>query len=469
MSATANKRTSSPVSSDRDRMSASGSVRTFAAVALLLVACAVVLMIVRSGGGTTIHATFENAGGLVEGGSVRVAGRKIGTISNIGLTPAGQADVKLEIDEAHTGILREGVRAAIRAVGQAGVANSYVQLVPGPATGATLRDGAVLPSTKTAGMVSIDAVLDSFDPSLRADLQDLIANSAQVYAGSGSRYFNRVLAKLDPALGEIYSATGDLASDRAALDRFVRTAAAAASAVGSRSGDLRSAVSNTARSMNAVALERGALDDLLRRAPAVLGQARGTLVDLTGAVSALRPTLRAVPAAAGPLDTFLRRLEPTLGAATPVVKELTRQVPGLRRSLAGFVPLRRRGVNALNSSRDALRDSMHILNGFRIYSPDLLVGVLNGLVSIAAGPYDHAGQYAHAEFAQPPQTFLGGASSGLFSSNPIVPGFFEIKTKQLSRCPGAIAPPAPDGSNPWIPDPSLCDPSQNVSSAVNEP
>jgi len=36
------------------------------------------------------------------------------------------------------------------------------------------------------------------------------------------------------------------------------------------------------------------------------------------------------------------------------------------------------------------------------------------------------------------------------------------RTKRLNRCPGSAAPPAPDGSSPWRPEPGTCDLSQGT-------
>ena len=46
---------------------------------------------------------------------------------------------------------------------------------------------------------------------------------------------------------------------------------------------------------------------------------------------------------------------------------------------------------------------------------------------------------------------------------------FNVKLQQTRRCPGGNIARAPDGSNPWVPDRSLCDPSQTPPSSVNEP
>jgi phospholipid/cholesterol/gamma-HCH transport system substrate-binding protein len=441
------------------------------AVGVLAIAGAVTALILLGAGSNAyvIHARFANAGQLVKGGSVQVAGREVGNIAAVDLAPNGQADVKLSIDDDGITPLREGTRAAIRTVGQAGVANRFVDLSPGPSSAPALADGAVLPSTQTSGIVDLDAILDSFDPAARANMRRLIANSSQVFAGSGARYFNGMLGKLDPALAELSGLSGELADDHAALRRLIGTGATAASAIASRRTDLQSAVANTARSFRAVAGERAALADVIGRAPRVLTQATGTLAHVDTAITALRPALRDVPPVARPLNTFLRRLTPTLHTSRPVVAELRGQLPGLRSTLAGLPALERRAVPALNALGSASKTSRHILRGLRFYGSDLFLGIVNGLGVLAASNYDATGRYGRLSYIQSPKTLVAGGLSQLLKSFANVPGLFDARTKQLRPCPGGNAPPAPDGSNPWIPDPSLCTPEHDIQASVNEP
>lgn len=446
------------------------ALRLSAVVALVLGAgTAAVLLLGVADGSYRIHARFANASQLVKGGEVQVAGRKVGTISGVDLTPDGQADIELSIEDGDIVPLHRGTRAAIRAVGQAGVANRFVDLYPADAGSGELPDGAVLPNTQTSGMVDLDAILDSLDPEARSDMRRLIANSENVFAGSGSRYFNRMLAKLDPALRELSGMTGELAYDKAALQRLVHTAAGAATAIASRRSDLQSAVGNTARTFRAIANEREALGDVLSRAPAVLDQARGTMARVDTAVTALRPTLRELPPAARPLNTFLGQVTPTLHAARPVVAQLRGQLPGLEKSLAGMRPLERQAVPALRALEGATKDSRHILRGLRFYAPDFLLGIVNGLGVLAASSYDATGKYGRISYIQSPQTLFAGSGSELLQGNALVPGLFSARTHQIRPCPGGNAPPAPDGSSPWIADPALCTPEHNIPASVNEP
>jgi len=442
--------------------------RRAALVALFAGVVAVVALLLTSGSSYTIHAYFSNAGGLVTGAQVRVADVTVGSVTGVGLTPSGQADVTISISDSSITPLRRLTRATIRTVGQAGVTNHYVELSPGPASQPSLPDGAVLPETQTTGIVSLDQILDTFDPQVRASLQQLINNSAQIYAGSGSRYFNEMLARLSPALQAVNGVASQLSSDQADLETFVSETAKAATAIASRRPDLISDVSNTAQVFAALASQRDALADGLQRAPAMLAQATRTLADTGTAATALRPVLREVPPTASRLGTVLQTLPPALNQFTPVLDQVLAQVPDLRTSLAGFAPLSRPAVSALSSTARALKVSIPILAGLRIYGADFLLGILNGLIGVSTAPYDASGHYIHVQFTQSLQQFISGVGAGQLGSL-LANGILNLRTHILSRCPGGALPPAPDGSNPWIPNKSLCNPADDSPPSVNQP
>lgn len=445
------------------------SARAVAPAAIVLAVVALAFVLLANGSRYTIHARFSNAGRLVTGGEVQIAGRKVGSIAAIGVTPDGLADVALSIDDHSVVPLHVGTRAAIRAVGQATIANNFVELSPGPQSAPVLRDGAVLSTSQTEGIVDIDALLDSFGPVQRANLDGLIANSASVYAGSGARYFNAMLGKLDPALAELNGVAGELALDRTGLAQLIQTANEATTAIASRSTDLSAAVRNTAVALGAVASERAALADTLARAPAVLSQARGTLASTGVALTALRPALRDVLPVAAPLHRVLAGVSSVLPQAGPVVAQLLGQLPALNDSLTGLVPLERPAVRALRSTGQSMKDLSHIFRALRFYGSDLVIGVLAGLGGIASGEYDSYGHYGKSNFVQSPQTLAAGPLASLLSAHPLVPGLLDTRTKLARRCPGGNVPPAPDGSSPWVLGKSLCTPADDIPASVNTP
>jgi hypothetical protein len=164
----------------------------------------------------------------------------------------------------------------------------------------------------------------------------------------------------------------------------------------------------------------------------------------------------------------LGQITATLPQATPVIGALRGELPGLEAALLGLRRISPVSITALHSAARALKVSRPIVRAIRFYGADLLIGVFNGLLGVATGNYDRWGHYVRAEFMEPYQSLLGGALGSLLS-RPLAPSLFSLRTRLLRRCPGGNAPPAPDGSSPWVPDPSICTPSQDVPDSVNTP
>ena len=95
----------------------SGSGRTGRIVALLALLAAVLVVgyvLLNGGSSYTVHARFQNAAQLVKGNLVQVSGVSIGKVTSIDLSPDGEADVTLKIDDASYTPLRRGTRARRR-------------------------------------------------------------------------------------------------------------------------------------------------------------------------------------------------------------------------------------------------------------------------------------------------------------------------------------------------------------------
>lgn len=437
------------------------------AIGALVAAVLVTALAVLPDGGYTIRARFEHAGQLVEGGRVTVAGRKVGSIESIAVAANGQAEVALSIADGALTPLHHGTRATIRAVGQAGLSNRYVDLSPGPERAQELADGALLPTTQTQGIVNLDALLSSFGPAQRARFRDLVEHGASIYAGSGAQDLRSMLGKAPAAFADLDGLFGELAQDALAVRELIAAAERATTALAARPDDLAGAVEHTARALGAVASERAALAEVLDRAPAALGQAEETLAGADDAVRALRPALRAVPEAGRPLASVLPRLTTFLAAAEPVVEDLTDQLPSLRTGLDGLPRLQGPAVRGLASLGGSMRAAAPILTTLRLYGSDLIIGALTAIGGLATGPYDANGHYAKVNFVQSLQTLPGGPLAEALSQDPLVPGLLHTRTKLERRCPGGNVPPAADGSSPWLIGEEYCDPADNTPASVN--
>jgi phospholipid/cholesterol/gamma-HCH transport system substrate-binding protein len=98
-----------------------------------------------------LTATFDNAGGLIAGASVRVAGVNAGTVRRIHIIrdASGRAKVQVDMDvvRAFQGDIREDSVAAVRSLGLLG--DKYVELTLGSEGAPQLPDGATLKSQDT--------------------------------------------------------------------------------------------------------------------------------------------------------------------------------------------------------------------------------------------------------------------------------------------------------------------------------
>ena len=139
----------------------------------------------RRGGGYAVTAHFSNAGQLVKGNDVQVSGRRSGSVTDIKLTPDGQAAVTFSVDGAYAP-LRDGTRLIVRQASLSGVANRYIDVQLAPAGGKPIPDGGVLGQDATTTAVAPRPDLQHFDPATRKSLQRLIKGSAAQYAGRGA-------------------------------------------------------------------------------------------------------------------------------------------------------------------------------------------------------------------------------------------------------------------------------------------
>jgi phospholipid/cholesterol/gamma-HCH transport system substrate-binding protein len=428
-------------------------------IAVLALAAAVVaVLLVLTGGSTyTIHAQFLDAGQMVKGGLVEVAGRPVGKVSAITLTDNGLADLKLSIDDSEWDPLHRGTQATVRTVGQSGVANRYVELNPGPSTGEKIADGGTLTTAETVPIIDLDTFFNALDPKTRERLQRIIKNGAKVFEGSEADA-NQVFAYLAPFLTETDALTSELARDRAAVERLVTAGATTARALASRDDDLQQGITATAQTMRAIASERGALADALDRAPAILNRSDGLLGGLRSTLVAIEPALRDLRPVAPRLADVLRRLVPVSRAARPVLAQATELFPSLTATLQGAPRLADNAVPAITSLTSQLIVTQHVIDALLPYTPDLIGGFVNGFGGKQTGFYDANGNYGRISI-QGSTPGLAKQLGGTSLFNPLGSGF---QTGSTARCPGGATQPAPDKSNPFLENPDTCDPADDL-------
>ena len=438
-----------------------------------LTVCAV-LILGGGGDGYVVKARFQNAGQVVRGGLVEVAGKRVGSITDLELTDDGLAELTLRIDDEHAP-LPEGTTATIRQFGLSGPASRYVELRrPRSDRGRDLPEGAVLDIDRTTSNVELDEVFAIFDPKTRRALRRVYRGSARQYVGQGPRA-NAGWLYLDPAIVSASRLFGELNRDTDELERFVTETSELVGDVAQRREDLSSLVVNLAETTGAIARPPNALGDAIAQLPGFLRQANTTYVNLRAALDDLDPLVedfKPVARQLAPYTRELRRLvedlNPTVrgfatvlrrrGAANDLTDILREAVP-LRQIAVG--PVQRNGAEregALPAAGRSLADSVPRLAFARPYSVDL-TGWLDDFSH--TGFYDALGSTSRTASHVNAFSFKSGVAS------PIAPalrgpGIKELAvTGQTNRCPGSMERDPGDGSGPWRPSPDYnCDPTQ---------
>jgi phospholipid/cholesterol/gamma-HCH transport system substrate-binding protein len=421
-------------------------------VALLGIATAVVVVVVLLvTGGTTyvLHAQFTDAGQLVNGDLVTVAGHQVGSVGGITLSNDGLADVELDITDQSITPIHEGTLATIGQLSLTGVANRFVGLTLSGG-GARIPSGGKLPPTQTRGIVDLDVFLNALTPRVRASLQRILKTGAYFIHQPTASGLNQLNLYLNPALSQSTQLGSEIVADKFALDRLISTSSEVSRAVAARNGDLGGSVTQTAAWLREVASQRVALEDAIARAPAVLQQGTGVLRDVNYTLGVLNPVLVDLKPVAPRLATLLTKLVPAARDAIPTIAGVQALVPGARAALEALPPVEKKATPAVNSLTKALGPLTPILAGIRPYLPDVVAGFFSGVGGAAGGNYDANGHYLKSYLTL---QGTGGSSltglAALLGSGVNSLGVATGRSHLLAPCPGGGSPPAWDASNPW--------------------
>jgi phospholipid/cholesterol/gamma-HCH transport system substrate-binding protein len=419
---------------------------------LVLVVLLVAFLMFGGGSGYTVTATFQNAGQLVKGNYVEVAGRPIGKVQSIQLDAHAQAKVKLSVGSGFDP-LHEGTTAVIRATSLSGIANRYIELQPGPNSGPRIPDGGRIGSDNTQAPVDLDQLFNTLGPKTRKGLQDIVQGGATQYGGK-SKQAAAALKYFNPALSTSAQVMRELVLDRAAFTRFVQDTSATVTAVDERRDQLASLVGNANATAKAigdenVALARalGLLPGTLRRANTTFVNLRNTLDDLDTLVNESKPATKDLAKLFGQLRPLVRDSRPTIhdlrvlirkqGANNDLI-ELTGKMPKLAKIAKDTFP----------HDITALTKSLPVISYVRPYTPDLTGWITK--FGQGANPYDANGHYARIQpiFNQF-QFNTTPAGPVLDPLPPDLAGRNGLNARNSVRCPGGATQPPPDGSAPW--------------------
>lgn len=452
----------------------SGLSRPAAIAAVLCVSALVAFLLFEADGGDyRVKARFLSGSQLVKGNHVDIGGTQAGLVKDLRITPDGQAEVTLEVDERYAP-LRRGTRAVIRASGLTSVSGRYVQLMlpSEEEAGGDIPDGGVIDADHTTTQVDLDQFFNIFDRPTRRALRRFYKGGSRQYAGRGDQA-NAGLKYLSPQFAASTRLFEELRYDPPVLERFLVDSSRFVTALSERRDDLASLIANLNSTTRALGDEKGALAEAIGRLPGFMRQANTTYVNLRSTLDELDPFVEASKPVAKRLGPYLDELRPFAREAVPTVRDLStlvrargrsNDVTELNRTYPGLKDIalteRKRTIDFGGGPADlgttrgafpelvqALTDSAPIVAHGRPYTVDLF-GWFDDFSH--TGAYDALGSFSRV------QTYFNAftASEGLPDRLLPLPdraGAFRsiAKLRQVKRCPGASEEPAEDGSNVW--------------------
>ncbi|MDX6685651.1 MAG: phospholipid/cholesterol/gamma-HCH transport system substrate-binding protein [Baekduia sp.] len=432
-------------------------------IAVLAIAVVAVVAWLLLAGGSTHHYTlvFQNAGQLVKGNDVQIGGRRVGNVDDIKLGKNNLAEVKVSIEEPYAP-LHAGSTAQIRSGSLSGVANRFVSINPGPNSSQKIDDDQTLGLDTTTSAVDLDQLFNTLDPKARKSLQQVIDGSATQYKGKGAKA-NEALKYFNPALSTTSRLVNELDRDQQSLQDFIIYTARATTALASRRNDLSSLVSNANQTTGAIGSESASLNRALLALPTTLRQANTTFVNLRSTLDDLDQLVNASKPVAPRLAPFFRQLRPLVTEARPTIKDLRTLIdrPGAGNDLIDLLQKQPRltqvATPAFQHTVQGLRQGTPVLQFIRPYAPDL-IGWFRDFGQSTAN-YDANGHFARISPIVNAFQFTDNPAGGTLTALKPAERQVGLQSGKIRRCPGSATQSAPDGSNPYTPAGSDCDPS----------
>ncbi|GAB4002377.1 MCE family protein [Nocardioides ultimimeridianus] len=162
-----------------------------------------------SGTGSTYHALFTAAPSLNAGDDVRMAGVRVGQVTDVAIANRDQALVTFKVDAGVD--LTSDVGAEIRFRNLLG--QRYVSLDQGTATGGLLAAGSTIPLERTRPALDLTQLFNGFQPLFRMlspqDVNELSGQIISVFQGEGT------------TVSSLIAHTAGLTSTLAAKDRII--------------------------------------------------------------------------------------------------------------------------------------------------------------------------------------------------------------------------------------------------------
>lgn len=306
-------------------------MRRLPLILAVLVAGALALTVLeRSGDSSTfkVDAVFDTARGMVPGQLVKIAGTRVGTVTDLELQPQGdggyRARMTLEIDDRFKPFRRD---ASCRILPEGLISENYVECSPGSRSAGPLPAGPAGRPTvaveRTSASVSLQDVLNTFSLPTDKRIRLFLDNLGIGTAGRGDD-INAILRRANPSLVQARRALAVLATQNQRISTAVRQTDVVLADLAERASDVRQFVGHAASLSRTTAGHRRALSESVRRFPAMLTALRDGLGSIRSVTRDGTPLLADVRRSAPELVELTRRVEPFTKAARPALQAVGR-------------------------------------------------------------------------------------------------------------------------------------------------
>ncbi|MDT5080082.1 MAG: phospholipid/cholesterol/gamma-HCH transport system substrate-binding protein [Mycobacterium sp.] len=257
----------------------------------------------RTGSTNGYSAVFTDASRLKSGDTVRVAGIRVGTVTDVSLQSDRKVLVEFDADrDIH---LTSGTKAAIRYLNLTG--DRFLDLVDGPGSTRAMPAGSTIPVDRTEPALDLDLLLSGLKPVVQGlnpqDVNSLTASLVQVFQGQGGT-INSLLSKTS-------SFTSTLADNDQTVQQLIDNLNVVLTTI-SKDGDkfsgaidrLEKLISGLAQDRDPIATAITSLDNGTASIAELLTQARPPLAGTVDQLNRLAPNLES---GKGYLDGALQR------------------------------------------------------------------------------------------------------------------------------------------------------------------
>lgn len=268
----------------------------FGAFATLMVLLTAMLLAVfgeyRGGSSVSYSAVFNDVSDMRTGDSVRVAGVRVGTVTEVAL----QSDKKVIVDfEADRKVmLTTGTRVAVRYLNLVG--DRYLELVDGAGETRILPAGAQIPVDRTVPALDLDVLLNGLKPVVQGlnpqDVNALTTSLIQIMQGQGGT--------VESLFSQTSSFTNALADNGQVVEQLIENLNGAMATLADDGDRFAGAIDRLHRLVSELSAERepigaaiDALSDGTTSLVGLIGEARAPLAATVDQLNRLAPAVDA--------------------------------------------------------------------------------------------------------------------------------------------------------------------------------